>query len=339
MKYPEYDKSHYLNTLNNDYVQPVSTYFSSSNYDTIIDKNGNFSVQAMDKFKALNLYSMSIPKEYSGSELDSVGIARVLEETAIYPSIGMQLIYNNEIAAKSILTYGSLEQKNKYLKRIALGELKACFCYSELDNGVDESRFNVLSKLDDNQTGYILNGKKSWISMITNDEDNLHKDKDAVFVVFSRTNKSNNDENNDTALNAFLVESNTPGVTIKKQLTNYNGLNLYEIEFDNVKISNQNLLGTNDSGHEISNKIVENSRHFIGALCTGLIKNLFERTVKFVVDSRRFDRSLTEFQIIKDRICDIERKIYAMESMTYMTAGKLILLKIIKRLFLNLIII
>ncbi len=62
----------------------------------------------------------------------------------------------------------------------------------------------------------------------------------------------------------------------------------------------------------------------------GLIKNLFEKTIKFVIDSRRFDRSLTEFQMIRSRICDIERKIYTMESMIYMTAGnKINLIKII----------
>lgn len=312
LKFPEYDKTAKLNNLLNDYVKPVSNFIKSSNYDEVIDKHGNFSRQSLDKFKSLNLFSQSIPKEYGGVELDSTGVTRILEETAVYPSLGMQLIYNNEIAAKSILFYGSLEQKSKYLKRIASGDLKACFCYSEFDNGVDEARFNLESKLDENKKEYVLNGKKSWISMISNDEENYSND--AVFVVFSKTNTGKDDENQ-SELNAFLVEKNTPGVTVKKQLTNYSGLNLYELEFRDVRIPAQCLLGTNGAGHEIANKIVENSRYLVGSLCVGLVKNLFEKTVNYVINSRRFERSISEFQMIKDRISDIERKIYSMESM------------------------
>jgi len=161
--------------------------------------------------------------------------------------------------------YGSLDQKNKYLKRIATGELKACFCYSERENGVDEVGFNVNAKFDPNQSLYILNGKKSWTSILTNDENIAYIDNDAVFVVFVKTET---EESNKT-LSAFLVEKNTDGVTIKKQLKNYNGLNLYEIEFNNVKLSSDCLIGSASSGHEISNKIVENSRYLVGALCIG----------------------------------------------------------------------
>ncbi len=185
-------------------------------------------------------------------------------------SLGIHLIYNNILAAKSLLMYGSLDQKNKYLKGISTGEIKACFCYSEKDNGVDEARFNVIAKFDTNQSLYILNGKKSWTSILTNDENNANIKNNAVFVVFAKTENLSTDLKSNNTLNAFLVDKNTRGLTIKKQLKNYNGLNLYEIEFNNVELSSDCLLGSTASGHEISNKISENSYYFVGALCIGL---------------------------------------------------------------------
>lgn len=85
LKYPEYEKSYKLNKLNDDFIEPIKNYFNSTNYEEIIDKNGNFSKAALEKFKALKLYSSSLPSEYGGIELDSIGLTRVLEETGIYP--------------------------------------------------------------------------------------------------------------------------------------------------------------------------------------------------------------------------------------------------------------
>ena len=85
LKYPEYEKSYKLNKLNDDFIEPIKNYFNSTNYEQIIDKNGNFSIAALEKFKALKLYSSSLPSEYGGIELDSIGLTRILEETGIYP--------------------------------------------------------------------------------------------------------------------------------------------------------------------------------------------------------------------------------------------------------------
>lgn len=125
----------------------------------------------------------------------------------------------------------------------------------------------------------------------------------------------------DTSLSAFLIDSSIPGVTFTKQLTNFNGLNLYEINFENVKLTATDLLGIEGSGHDISTKLCESSRYLVGALSVGLLKDLYKTTVDFVINSRRFNKSLSEFEFVKDRIADIETKLYTMESMVYMTAG------------------
>ena len=126
-------------------------------HSQIIDNAGNFSVNALKKFKQLHLYSNSIPREFGGDELDATGVTRLIEETGKYPSLGMGLIYNNEIAAKAILLHGTSDQKSKYLSKLASGQLKAAFCYSELGNGVDECNFKTVSTLNKSDDTKVMN--------------------------------------------------------------------------------------------------------------------------------------------------------------------------------------
>jgi hypothetical protein len=315
LKFPEYDTNHELNKLTQNYIEPLKTFLGSAKYTDIIDATkGQFTQHAFDSFRQLNLFSNSISKEYDGQELDSTFVARMLEETAIYPALGLGLIYNNEIVAKSILMYGNQEQKNKYLKRLANGGLRAGFCFTEPDNGLDASRFKCLSTIKSQNTEsdkqvYLLNGKKSWVTLLNN-EENLDKD-NFVFLVISTTvntvEQTEPDINCLTAedlkhittekcLNAFLVDKNTKGVKLTRRHTNSNGLNLYEIEFDNVELdSSTSMLGLSNNGFEISSKLIENARYLVGALSVGLLKNLYKTTLDFIINTKRFDKSLSEF--------------------------------------------
>lgn len=319
LKFPEYDTNSKVEQLTNDYVRPVVNYFDSNANDQV-DHDGNFDKMAMENFKKLGLFANSFPKEFGGEELDATGVTRVIEETGKLPSLGMSLIYNNEMAGKAILLHASKEKKEKYLRRIASGELKASFCYSEFENGVDEINFNTISKYNAEEKVYTLNGKKSWVSLIsTNKETTASNEEEAVFVLIAKSIDESDPDN--STLNAFLVEKNTPGVKLTKQLSNFNGLNLYAVEFENLKLTESDMLGVNGSGHEICTKLSENARYLVGAICTGLLKDLFKKTVDFVNNSRRFDKSISDFEFVRDRIADIETKLYTMESMTYMTAG------------------
>lgn len=123
------------------------------------------------------------------------------------------------------------------------------------------------------------------------------------------------------SLNAFLIDKNTPGLSVNKILSNQNGLNLFEIEFKQVNVTSESLLGVLGSGFDISNRLLENSRYLIGALCVGLLKNLYKETIEYTISTRRFGKSLAEFPLIKNKIANIEAKLYTMESMTYLTAG------------------
>lgn len=153
LKFPEYDTNSKVEDVMKN-VNPLKSYLKSSSHEQIINKNGHFELEALEIFKQLGLYSNSLPYEFNGKDLDATGIARVYEETGRFPSLGMGLIYNNEIAAKSILLYATTEQKDKYLKGISSGNINAGFCYSEIENGVDEVNFKTVARFNAQEVNY-----------------------------------------------------------------------------------------------------------------------------------------------------------------------------------------
>jgi acyl-CoA dehydrogenase family protein 9 len=318
LKFPEYEHNYEIENLNKNFVQPLKDYLKLG---SLTNENGCFTSSAINKLKELKVFSQYIPIEYGGSELDSIGSTRLLEEFGIYPSLGINLIYNYEIAARMLLYYGNKEQKEKYLPLIAKGELKIAFCYSESENGCDSERFKLVSTVS-GADKFVLNGQKSWVSILTSDMGDSTKLDDILLLVLSKNQtKEHGDNSESKSLNAFLVESSHSGVHIQKQHSNEHGLNLYQIGFDNVQLTSKHLLGAIGNGFEISNKVVENTRHSVGALCVGLLKNLFKDTIEFTINSQRFEKSLSEYLLIKEKIANIEAKIYVMESMTYLTSG------------------
>jgi alkylation response protein AidB-like acyl-CoA dehydrogenase len=337
LKYPEYSTNQELNLLNETFVNKIRTFIENDKNEPIVDKNtGNFTRNALDKLTNIQIFSSSLTKEFDGAEIDCMGVAQILENLSFWNiSLGISILYNNEIVTKSILVYGNQEQKNKYLKKMSKGELVGGFCFSELGNGQDTSRFTCKSTAlgSSGKQTFLLNGKKTWICVLNDNSDIDSTADKLVLLVITKT--VSNDEFyepleeadinlaktehlkrfvSQTNLNAFIVDSNTKGVVIKKQHSNKNGLNLYEVEFNNVEVNQDALLGSMNNGFDIASKIIENSHYLVGAICLGLLKNVLQETVLFTIKSKRFGKSLSDFHSIKDKIANIEAKIYAMES-------------------------
>ncbi|RNA29460.1 Acyl- dehydrogenase family member mitochondrial [Brachionus plicatilis] len=312
LKYPEYEHNIFSESLDK-HVQSIKAYFKTSNYGKIIDKNGNFSLEAISDFRSLGLFSKCLPIEYNGSELDSTGFARIIEETSTYPSLALNLINIQELVARSILAYGTQSQKDKILPQIARGEINAGFCYSEINNSFDPANFDLMARIGSvkGEKIYTLNGEKTWVSLLSN--DNIE---DALLVTFAKTFNEGSDK-----LNAFLVSAKSPGVSLKKVLSNQNGLSLYQVNFKEVVLSKEDILGEYGNGFEISSRIVDQSRYLVGAICIGLLKHLYKQTIDFSIQTYRYGKSISQFPLIKARLACVEHKLYTMESMVYLTAG------------------
>lgn len=208
IKYPEYDNNYELNNLNNLHIGPLKDYFGKVERSKVISGT-NFI--PLDKFNQLGLFGQSLPKEYNGLDLDVTSVTRALEECAAqgYPGLAMHLIYSNEIAAKSIRVYGNDKQREKYLKRLNGGELRAGFGYSEINSGMDASRFTLkATRSASNSDVYLLNGSKCWVSLLTSTA-NRSDNGDFVLVVVAKTIQDLDDK---LSLTAFIVDANTPGI-------------------------------------------------------------------------------------------------------------------------------
>ena len=316
LKYPEFENNHELADLTNILVEPIKRL-----------NNKHTSKEAHALYDSLSLYSSAFPKKYGGLNLDqstSIRISRLLEEYGANQSItfGVNFIYNNELAAKSISMYGTAEQKSKYLTKISNGTLKAAFCLKEPSNGCDVARFVTIAN-EEKDGSYLITGKKSWVTLLPKVGSELSDETDqsnVVLVVFCKTEDKL--EKDVSVLNAFLVEKNAPGVSMKKMISSSRELDLYEIEFDNVKVNaSSSLLGNSGAGLDIANKLIESAYHFVGAVCVGMLKTILRETVDFCINTKRFGKSLSEFPTIKERISELDSRIYAMESMVYLTAG------------------
>lgn len=212
LKFPEFATNRELDELNRVHVAPIGEYLSSTQPREKIQSGSNFTREAMDAFKQLGLFGQSIGRAHGGLEMDSTSVARVLEECASngYVSLAMHLIYSNELAAKSIQQYGNEKQQEKYLRRLASGELRAGFAFSELKSGIDSSRFELTAartssnSAGSNDSTFLLNGSKCWVSLLNSTSTNVSE---FALVVVAKTLEPNDQ----MSLTAFVLDANTPG--------------------------------------------------------------------------------------------------------------------------------
>lgn len=230
LAFPEFTTNKELDELHNLHVDPVRNYLSTTSREKI-QSGTNFTREAVQAFNQLGLFVHSIPRSHNGAELDSTSVARVIEECALngYANLAMHLIYSNEIGTKAIVQYGNSKQHEKYLGRLVEGRLRAGFGFSELNTGIDASRFSLTavqtsssspassssSSSTSSDTSFTLNGQKCWVSLLT-DSSSTRLGDDFVLVVVAKTIQSNEE----VSLTAFVVDANTPGKTITEYKKN-----------------------------------------------------------------------------------------------------------------------
>lgn len=250
--------------------------------------------------------------------------ARILESIGTKPGRCIELIIHNEFILKSLYMYGSPEQKTKYIRALSDGSLRSAFCFSESHTGVEAVKLKVEAKLDEKADKLYLNGSKAWVTL----PSNLNESENVLLVVIAKVilneNQSTDEENFE--IGSFLIERASilnGELKFKKQIDLVNGLSLYEVEFNNIKVKlKEARLGASiDIGYQLTTNLYENSRHLVGAVCVGLLKDLYCTTIEHSINNIQFNRSISEFQMIKERLSKIDCRLFAMESMTYLTAG------------------
>ncbi len=258
----------------------------------------------MDMFHEMGQYGflgVLVPEEYGGSGLGYQEYITVIEEIAkVCGSIGLSVAAHNSLCTNHILMFGTEEQKQKYLPKLAAGEWIGAWGLTEPNTGSDAMRMKVVAEKDGDY--YVINGAKNWIT---------HGKSGHVAVVMTRTG----DLLDSRGITAFVVERGTPGFTAgkKENKLGMRASETAEMIFDNCRVHKSQMLGKEGEGFIQAMKILDGGRISIAALSLGIAKGAYEASVKYAKEREQFGKPISRFQAISFKLADMATKIQASE--------------------------
>lgn len=253
----------------------------------------------------MGLFGYAIPEEHGGmgfTMLEEVRLAIELGWTT--PSFRSMFGTNNGIAGQVLVNFGTDEQKQRFLPRLASGELVASFALTESEAGSDPS--GLRTKAIRNGDHYVLNGQKRFITNAP-DAD--------LFMVFARTDESTEGTK---GISVFAVDAKSEGVTIgpKDAKMGQRGAVTAEVFFDNVQVPAEDLVGgVEGEGFGAAMRSLAKGRLHIAALCVGLAQRLLHESVTHAASSKQGGRPIAEFQLVQAMLADSQTELYAGRAM------------------------
>ncbi|KAF2358824.1 Acyl-CoA dehydrogenase/oxidase N-terminal, partial [Trinorchestia longiramus] len=302
-----------LDTLN-EMVVPVEKFFLEDLDSSSIDRNAKIPPEVLDQVKELGLYGMQIPVEYGGLGLGATEYSRLCEIIAMDGSIGVTISAHQAIGFKGLLLEGSDYLKEKYLPRLATGELLAAFCLTEANAGSDAASVQTRATLAEDGKTWLLNGSKMWISNGGTAD---------VMTVFARTEVSSQSVDGEDKVTAFFVERAFGGVTsgAPEDKMGIRGSNTAEVHFENTPVPSENIVGELGKGFKLAVTILNSGRFSMGSSTAGVLKRCLTTTLEHAMSRKQFGHCINEFGLIKEKFAHAAVNIYAMESMAYLAAG------------------
>lgn len=280
--------------------------------DAQIDRDAQIPDSVMEGLKELGFFGLSIPEEYGGAGISKTAYCRIFEEICQFDaSIGVMMGAHGSIGTNGLLMYGTPQQKEKYLPKMATGEWIACFALTEPGAGSDAAGIQSFAKLNEKKSHFTLNGGKIWIS---------NGGIADLATVFAKTEVSEGGVTKNK-ITAFLVEAGWPGFSAGKpeHKLGIRGSNTTSLNFDNVQVPVENMLGPLGKGFKVAMETLNLGRLSLAAGCVGGCKALTGESIRYAKSRRQFDRPIAEFEMIKGKISQMVADTYAAESMVYLT--------------------
>jgi butyryl-CoA dehydrogenase len=259
----------------------------------------------------LGFTAIDIPEEHGGLGLDKVTSALVADYSAAVASFSTAFGAHAGIGTLPLIWYGTPEQKQKYLPRLATAEIIGAYALSEATSGSDAMNIRTKAVLSADGSEYVLNGEKMWIT------NGGFAD---LYTVFAKIVSS---EDAAGKFSAFLVERGTPGFSMGKEehKLGIRGSSTCPLIFSDCRIPVGNLLGEVGKGHHIAFNILNMGRFKLGAACLGGARQAIEHGISYAKDRVAFGKPISEFGLIQRKIAASATKLYVTESMAYRTAG------------------
>jgi alkylation response protein AidB-like acyl-CoA dehydrogenase len=251
----------------------------------------------------LGMLGISIPEEYGGFGQNFVTQMFVAETTGAGYSFSVAYMAHCGIGTLPILYYGNEDQRQRYVTKLATGEMIGAYCLTEPGAGSDANSGKTNARLTEDGKHYIINGQKMWITN-AGFADTL--------VVFAKID-------NDRVLSAFIIESSYPGVVIgpDEHKMGIKGSSTAQIYFNDVKVPVENLLGKRGEGFRIALSILHMGRIKLGANVIGAAKKAVNDSVKYANERKQFGVFISTFGAIKHKLAEQVIRLFASESAVY----------------------
>lgn len=263
------------------------------------DNKQSFPDELIKKMGNAGFLGLMVDPKYGGSGMDSISYVLVMEELSkIDASASVMVSVNNSLVCYGIEKYGSEEQKQKYLKKLAIGEEIGAFCLSEPEAGSDATSQSTTAEYKGDH--YLLNGTKNWIT---------NGGRAGVYIVIAQTDK----DKGHNGINAFILEKTMEGFHIgpKEDKLGIRGSDTHTLQFNDVKVPVENRIGVDGFGFKFAMKTLSGGRIGIAAQALGIASGAYELALKYSKERKSFGTEISNHQAIAFKLADMFTEIEA----------------------------
>lgn len=274
------------------------------------DESGEFPLDTIKKMGAMGFMGIEVPEEYGGAGMDTIAYVLAMEEIAKADvSHSTIMSVNNSLYCHGILTFGTEEQKKKWIVPVASGEKIGAYSLTEPMSGSDAGTMKSRAVLNDAGTHYVINGRKSWVTSGPVAD---------YIVLFTMTEP----EKKHKGITAFLIDTSLPGFVRgkKEPKLGIRASATSEIVFENYECPVENVLGQPGEGFKISMAALDAGRIGIASQALGAAEAAYEASVQYARERHAFGQPIGSFQMIQQKIADMKTRIEASRLLIYNAA-------------------
>ena len=263
------------------------------------DENQTFPKEQIKKLAGLGFLGMMVSPEYGGGGMDTISYVLAMEEISkVDASTAVIMSVNNSLVCWGLEAFGSKEQKDKYLRKLATGEIIGAFCLSEPEAGSDATSQQTTAI--DKGDHYLLNGTKNWIT---------NGNSASFYFVIAQTDVSLGHK----GINAFILEKDMPGFIVgkKENKLGIRGSDTHSIMFTDVKVPKENRIGEDGFGFSFAMKTLSGGRIGIASQALGIASGSYELALKYSKERKAFGKEISKHQAIAFKLADMATEIDA----------------------------
>ncbi len=280
-------------------IRDAARQFAQKLWEDVLerDEKAIFPTKHIEELAQLGFLGMMVDPKYDGGGMDTISYVLAMEEIAkVDASVAVIMSVQNSLVNWGLETFGTEEQKEKYLRPLARGEKLGAFLLSEPEAGSDATKQHTIAK--DMGDYYLVNGTKNWIT---------NGNSASYYILIAHTHP----EKGHRGINAFIVEKDTEGISVgpHENKMGMRSSDTHSVMFTDVKIPKENRIGEDGFGFKFAMKVLDGGRIGIAAQALGIAQGAFEKAVAYAKERKAFGKPIIEHQAIAFKLADMLVKI------------------------------